>query len=303
MKRVLSTLLLALLLAAVAVPAPAQQPRPPLRPTTLPRPALVVPQPTPMTVPAYIMVQARLYLKQVEMQTQQKQDKKHSKAKKPVKPKLPKIPFSKFDWTELGIATRIRDQGQAGTCWAHAGVEALEANGEILTGTFPLLAVQPILDQTQDSGGGDACLVFPELKNTGTTLAALAPYRMGKLNPKPKRPLPFRARDWGYVSAQDKQATVFQIKAALLTHGPLYTCLYASMPGFMNNTGKVMAEKGPYGDVDHAVLLVGWDDSKKAWKIKNSWGKSWGDKGYGWVAYNHYRVGTTTAWVQALVLP
>jgi cathepsin L len=49
------------------------------------------------------------------------------------------------------------------------------------------------------------------------------------------------------------------------------------------------------------VVIVGWDDNRKAWKIKNSWGTSWGEKGYGWVAYGHYRIGTGTAWVQALV--
>ena len=30
--------------------------------------------------------------------------------------------------------------------------------------------------------------------------------------------------------------------------------------------------------VDHAVLLVGWDDSN--WIIKNSWGPTWGNEGF-----------------------
>ena len=29
---------------------------------------------------------------------------------------------------------------------------------------------------------------------------------------------------------------------------------------------------------NHAITIVGWD--KKAWIIKNSWGKKWGDGGY-----------------------
>jgi hypothetical protein len=35
-------------------------------------------------------------------------------------------------------------------------------------------------------------------------------------------------------------------------------------------------------DLDHAVLLIGFKDGK-GWKIKNSWGVSWGEKGYGWI--------------------
>ena len=38
----------------------------------------------------------------------------------------------------------------------------------------------------------------------------------------------------------------------------------------------------------HAMTLVGWDDAKKAFKIANSWGKSWGSNGYGWVSYDHF---------------
>lgn len=35
----------------------------------------------------------------------------------------------------------------------------------------------------------------------------------------------------------------------------------------------------------HAMVLVGWDDAKNAFKIANSWGTGWADKGYGWIDY------------------
>jgi C1A family cysteine protease len=37
----------------------------------------------------------------------------------------------------------------------------------------------------------------------------------------------------------------------------------------------------------HAVLLVGYDDDKKLFKIRNSWGESWGEKGYGYLPYDY----------------
>jgi hypothetical protein len=35
----------------------------------------------------------------------------------------------------------------------------------------------------------------------------------------------------------------------------------------------------------HAMVLVGYDDSKQAFKLLNSWGTHWGNNGFGWVSY------------------
>ena len=36
----------------------------------------------------------------------------------------------------------------------------------------------------------------------------------------------------------------------------------------------------------HAICLIGYDDSKNAFKFINSWGTSWGLGGYGWISYD-----------------
>lgn len=35
----------------------------------------------------------------------------------------------------------------------------------------------------------------------------------------------------------------------------------------------------------HAMVLVGYDEARQAFKLINSWGTQWGDKGFGWVSY------------------
>lgn len=37
----------------------------------------------------------------------------------------------------------------------------------------------------------------------------------------------------------------------------------------------------------HAILLMGYDDSKKRFMFRNSWGPEWGDKGYGYLPYDY----------------
>jgi len=37
----------------------------------------------------------------------------------------------------------------------------------------------------------------------------------------------------------------------------------------------------------HALLCVGYDDAKKVFIVRNSWGTSWGDKGYCYIPYDY----------------
>jgi len=36
----------------------------------------------------------------------------------------------------------------------------------------------------------------------------------------------------------------------------------------------------------HCVAIVGYDDDRGAWKIKNSWGDDWGEGGFAWIKYD-----------------
>jgi len=38
----------------------------------------------------------------------------------------------------------------------------------------------------------------------------------------------------------------------------------------------------------HALVVVGYDDRKEAFRLFNSWGKNWGDEGYIWVKYEDF---------------
>ena len=44
-------------------------------------------------------------------------------------------------------------------------------------------------------------------------------------------------------------------------------------------------------DCGHAMLFVGYDDSKQAFLLKNSWGAGWQEAGYGWFSYDWFTQG------------
>jgi hypothetical protein len=47
----------------------------------------------------------------------------------------------------------------------------------------------------------------------------------------------------------------------------------------------------------HAMTLVGYDERRQAFRLINSWGKSWGDRGYAWIGYDLLRTRIRGAWV------
>jgi cathepsin L len=108
-----------------------------------------------------------------------------------------------------------------------------------------------------------------------------------------------KAASWDYVnSPPDKLPTVLQLKRALVEHGPLVApIVYDECLG--NYRGGVFNERD-LDTINHAVLLIGWDDQKQAWLVKNSWGEDWGEKGFGWIKYGSNNIGVFAAWIDAV---
>lgn len=40
--------------------------------------------------------------------------------------------------------------------------------------------------------------------------------------------------------------------------------------------------------IGHTMVICGYDDSKGAYKVMNSWGTAWGDSGFGWIGYDFF---------------
>jgi hypothetical protein len=59
--------------------------------------------------------------------------------------------------------------------------------------------------------------------------------------------------------------------------------------GFLHlQPGQVWNSVGGQQKGGHAMLIVGYDDSRSAFKLLNSWGPGWGSAGYGWLGYGFF---------------
>lgn len=148
--------------------------------------------------------------------------------------------------------------------------------------------------------------LFPEatmlhMQLNGVARESRYPYQAKDRGSCGKPPYSYRVKIWGWAGIG--YASVQQIKNALCQYGPLATAMEVTEL-FQSYESGVFQEKprsryGPIPATNHVVMIVGWDDSKGAWRVRNSWGSGWGENGYAWVKYNHNAIGWDSVWVIA----
>ena len=229
-----------------------------------------------------------------------------------LKPKLGKTPAApectkaeNFDFLEK--MSDVRDQLTCGSCWVFGAVATYEGNYSIRFGKLVNGAEQYLLDcsGSGDCGGGWWDAAFEKLvsvKPIGMPPEGDDPYVGRETGRCSFNNLRYKASAWGYVVSEAVIPSVVQMKAALCEHGPLVVAMKAT-PLFQVYTAGIFKEvlTGPDSNaINHAVTVVGWDDSKQAWLIKNSWGRLWGIQGYGWIAYGSNNIGYAASWIESL---
>jgi cathepsin L len=204
-----------------------------------------------------------------------------------------------FDWRQANAVTPVKHQFQCGSCWAFATHGAFESSWQLINGETIDTSEQDTLDCSGKGSCGGGYRAFDYLIDKGTATEAGYPYKAKKGICNTSINRPFRAEMWGYVGAGSSLGDVAKIKEALCRFGPLTVSVNANEFFQAYDGGGVVFEACTSGDTNHAVTLVGWDDTKQAWLIKNSWGTRWGESGYMWIAYGCNKIGHNATWVYA----
>ena len=200
-------------------------------------------------------------------------------------------PAEHFDWREMNGVTPVKNQGGCGSCWDFAATGAFESALYIVNGVAWDLSEQQVMDCNAEHfgcGGGWMNSVYNLFRDYGPVEEECYPYFAQDGFPCEQDTCVIIARLDDYY---DIQNDVNAIKNALLT-GPLSTTL--SIPeGFDWN-----CFDGDWANADHAVVIVGWDDtycgSQGGWIVKNSWGDGWGDQGFFYIPYESCGIGHYT---------
>jgi len=211
-----------------------------------------------------------------------------------------------FDWRDQGGLPPIRNQGGCGSCWAFSTVGALECNIKIRDGDTEDLSEQYLVSCNSDGwgcGGGWLAFDYFDWKpdpcgGVGAVLEADFPYAAYDLPCGCPYNHPYTIEDWAFVGPQWGTPTVDAMKQAILDYGPI-SVLISVNNAFQAYGGGVF--NGCTGnELNHAVVLVGWDDNQGSggvWFLRNSWGPTWGEGGYMRIPYGCSMVGYGAAFV------
>lgn len=221
-----------------------------------------------------------------------------------------------IDWTTLEggkYMTPIKNQGTCGSCWAFAGVSAVESRFAIENNvTASPLSVEQVLScsapldhirskywdnmtsSSQGCSGGMPFLTYAYLNLAtphGLSCGDSYPYVMATDENDTTCPSlsssdvavvwTKNVSDYKVVESSDEQALLRAV-----TRGPVTANIDASGDGFRHYAGGVYDADDCLSDgqeVNHAVVVVGFgeDESEgKYWILRNTWGTMWGENGY-----------------------
>lgn len=211
-----------------------------------------------------------------------------------------------FNWRDKGGLTSIKNQHLCGCCWSFAAIAVVEANFKIRNKMNLDLSEQNALDCAKDTRGSKAgsCnggwygKVFDYFMKDSADLESKNPYKAKDMSCSVSLYNTYKLAAWGYVGTAGQIPSVNLVKRALCTYGPIAACVKVT-PAFQAYAGGIFDEKAFVSnirDINHAIVIVGWDDDKKAYLIKNSWGTEWGENGYMWIEYGCNNIGYGSAW-------
>jgi hypothetical protein len=216
-----------------------------------------------------------------------------------------------FDARRLGVVPADpRNQAWCGSCWAFAAAAGFEVSYGIMNPEVrPAginLSEQHIMGcsiGSCDGGLSESALRWM----TDHSIAAESElgYREKDFScPFQDAGTDFITTGWGHVDkANPLYPSRSAIKSAICNHGSVVSAMKTTQKFHDDGSGtavqraSVAAEKTS-GATNHVVTIIGWDDSRHAWLIRNSWG-GWGERGYRWVDYNSHSIGYDGIWIDA----
>jgi len=209
-------------------------------------------------------------------------------------------------WSWKEYIGEPRSQGACGSCWAFATLSVFEAAEKIINNLTLDASEQHMVNCARAKGfsggiedagscrGGYMHMVFDYLEEEGIALEESVPYQQKDLTCEPGKATGHKVAAWGFVDQFSTVPKTDTLKESICKYGPAAVAVHVN-ESFKMYAGGVYDENVG-GQVNHAVVIVGWDDLRGAWLVRNSWGSWWGEDGYMWIEYGANNIGAQAVW-------
>jgi len=195
------------------------------------------------------------------------------------------------DWVSAGAVTSVKNQGQCGSCWSFSTTGALEGAYFNKIGNLRSFSEQQLVDcDTLRNGGKDhGCKgglmdnAFAWIQsNGGLCTESDYPYVSGETKTGgtclKSCSVDSGSKITGFIDVSPSSDNTMM---SALVKQPIAIAIEADQKEFQLYKSGVFT--GTCGTkLDHGVLVVGYGtlDGKDYYRVKNSWGESWGSGGY-----------------------
>jgi hypothetical protein len=195
----------------------------------------------------------------------------------------------------------VMDQGSEGSCVAFAvGYAARSVEYFNTTGNLKTFSPEHLFNQVKFPGG---CSVGTAMQTALEFIMANGILPLSSMAYDPTNGCDLQPTDLQKAEALNYKIPGFHkiytldsamIKAMVRMNKPVIISIVADN-SFMNASGYFLWNQySGSGSLGHSVVIYGYDDAKKAYKIFNSWGSSWGESGTAWIDYTFFTARTGT---------